>query len=682
VLICPEESCREVGVPHLYVDQYADYPATPFSIIGLRGHGKTVYLTSLLHELNSLGKRWPDFYSAPLDEESFEDIRRRLAEMRHGRLPEATRMVFPRAEVLRLRRIPRVGGCHLMMFDTSGEAFLSVNGVVNYARFVKNSPAVIWLVSLEDVVSPEELDRVLTVYLQALAELKGDAGKQELIVVLTKGDLVLNSEKVPALPPRARNMLLEHQLDPRGDSWLQLEALSRDLKEWLEAAGYHQYVNRADDSFAAVRYCIVSAQGADAAGGQLAVELMPRAVLAPLFWLWRKVAPPVWVESPGEKGRRLFFSLEDAGDESPAGSTIHLGAATYELRRQLLLRRSVTVRGRGREQTIVRGSAEDYDIAFGGKGAKAEIDGVQFEHAGSRPADVFRAVRGEVVLRRCGFRGGIALGREIVGDGLTLARDVSGLISECDAVGNSGCGISLRDGADVRVEKCRCSGNGSSGIQCLSAEAPIITANTCDENEAHGIRLGGLTFARLEGNTCRANGRAGIACHDSAQPEIRGNQCTQNALGGILIKNDCKPAIESNRCRENAGSGVSFTDAAMGTVFDNECDENAHCGVALGDRARPELSANRCHHNGHHGIGYTGSASGSVVGCRCDENGGCGINVEGDAAPNLDNNDCHGNVSHGVCVASSDAKLRVRGTTGADNGGELVHDMRRKRWFR
>src|SRR5258707_8304844 len=95
VLVCPEPSCREVGVPQLYVDQYADYSAIPFSIVGLRGHGKTVFITSLLHEFNELGKRWPDFYSAPLDEESFREVQQRLAEMRAGRLPEATRMVFP-----------------------------------------------------------------------------------------------------------------------------------------------------------------------------------------------------------------------------------------------------------------------------------------------------------------------------------------------------------------------------------------------------------------------------------------------------------------------------------------------------------------------------------------------------------------------------------------------------------
>src|SRR5262245_48259414 len=231
VLVCPDAACREAGVPALYVQDYGQFPAIPFSIMGLRGHGKTVFLTSLLHELGELGKRWDGFYSAPLDEESFHEVEKRLLEMRAGKLPEATRMVFPRAEVIRLQNIPRVGGCHLMMFDTSGEAFLTVNGVMAYARYVKRSPAVVWLISLENMESPDDLDRVLTVYLQALAEMKGEAAKQELIVVLTKGDLLLHSPKVPPLPDLAEDFLLNHQLDPRGDSWLRLDQLSKELND-------------------------------------------------------------------------------------------------------------------------------------------------------------------------------------------------------------------------------------------------------------------------------------------------------------------------------------------------------------------------------------------------------------------------------------------------------------------
>src|SRR5436305_5343339 len=86
VLVCPEPACREAGVPLLYAQHYADMPALPFSIVGLRGHGKTVFLTSLFHEFDELGRRWPGFYWASLDEESMREVRHKLGELRAGRL--------------------------------------------------------------------------------------------------------------------------------------------------------------------------------------------------------------------------------------------------------------------------------------------------------------------------------------------------------------------------------------------------------------------------------------------------------------------------------------------------------------------------------------------------------------------------------------------------------------------
>ena len=49
--------------------------------------------------------------------------------------------------------------------------------------------------------------------------------------------------------------------------------------------------------------------------------------------------------------------------------------------------------------------------------------------------------------------------------------------------------------------------------------------------------------------------------------------------------------------------------------------------------------------------------------------------------PTIETNECSENQGHGVCIASSVGKLRVRGTKGRDNRGELVRDFRKKGWF-
>lgn len=680
VLICPDAACREAGVPLLYVHEYSEYQPIPFSIVGLRGHGKSVFVSSLFHEFERLGERWPGFYSGPLDEESMREIRQRLVDLAGGRLPEATRSVFPRAHVMRLDSIPRVGGCHLMMFDTSGEAFRDVNGIMAYGRYVRRSPCVVWLISLEDLGAPDELNDFLTVYLQALAEMQAPPNKQELVVVLTKGDLLLKSEKLAELPASAREFLLEHDLDPRTDSWHKLETLSDDLRDYLTRSGYHQFVNRAQKAFAAVRFSVISAQGTAAAGGSLEVGLMPRGVLAPLFWLWRSLAPPVWVETPD--GLQLFFSVEDALRDAPAGSTIQLNETTYHLRSQLQIKQSIRLLGRGLRKTVIVGKAEGYDIAFGCQGGRFEASDISFRHEGPATGDVFRAVRGDVVFKRCGFSGGVANAEKNgTGEGLILARDVSASVSECEFLDNQGSGLSLRDRVRARVESNQARGNQGSGIMCNSAGDCEFIRNVCNGNRAHGIRLGESSTARVEKNICQRNQRSGVSCADNAAPQVRGNDCQENGLSGIQVKNDAKPVLDDNRCQDNQASGIAYSDLAAGSAHKNTCTSNAHCGITLTDSAAPELHDNHCQKNGQHGVLYVASATGVARGNQCIANGGSGIHVEGQAAPTLEDNACQRNQSHGLSIAASVGKLRLRGNDCRDNRSEQSRDQRKRGWF-
>src|SRR5262249_48001508 len=132
-------------------------------------------------------------------------------------------------------------------------------------------------------------------------------------------------------------------------------------------------------------------QGTAAVKGAMEVGLMPRGVLAPLFWLWRRhLGPAVWVDTPS--GRELFFSLDDALREAPAGSVIQLGPEVYRLQSQVQIRQSIRLQGKGNGKTIVRGTADGYDIAFGGPEARLEAAEILFQHDGGKPADVFRAV--------------------------------------------------------------------------------------------------------------------------------------------------------------------------------------------------------------------------------------------------------------------------------------------------
>src|SRR6516165_4968474 len=89
ILTCPHKDCG-YNVPLSYRDDYATHPPLPFSLIGLTGHGKTVFKDGFLHQLDNLGS-WPDFYFNWLEEIDVRNVRGAMLDMQAGRLPDATR---------------------------------------------------------------------------------------------------------------------------------------------------------------------------------------------------------------------------------------------------------------------------------------------------------------------------------------------------------------------------------------------------------------------------------------------------------------------------------------------------------------------------------------------------------------------------------------------------------------
>jgi hypothetical protein len=274
---CP--ACAEL-VPLRYVRDYDRYPAVVFSLTGLRGHGKTCYLASLLHEFERIGALWPDFSYIPLDEEGLVGVRERQRALERGDLPESTRKVFPRPVLLRLEGLPDLGGCHLLMYDTAGEAFQRSGELRQYAGYVTRSRVVVFLVSLERLETPSSLVDFLTVYVQAVAELRGRPADQTLLVVLTQGDRLAGRED---LPESIGDYLRERK---RGTSLEPFAPLSQEIEGWLGSQpGFINFLRRARQEFGDVRYAVVSALGSDPEGQTQQVSVSPRGVLAPLLYV-------------------------------------------------------------------------------------------------------------------------------------------------------------------------------------------------------------------------------------------------------------------------------------------------------------------------------------------------------------------------------------------------------------
>ena len=153
-MICPyclqntsdkESKCKRCNepLPAMYTQRHGKAFAQPpaiLSAVGFSGHGKTVYLASMLHEMEkTLTAVWPRFYRQALDIDSVKTVQANLALLRKGELPESTRRNFPRPSLHALTDIPQYGSRDLLIYDPPGEAFESDEGIERFAHFVVRS---------------------------------------------------------------------------------------------------------------------------------------------------------------------------------------------------------------------------------------------------------------------------------------------------------------------------------------------------------------------------------------------------------------------------------------------------------------------------------------------------------------------------------------------------------------
>lgn len=462
---CPYPDCEQ-PMPVQYLQNYESYFPVIVSLMGLPTHGKTTYLTSLLSQFGRLGKQWRNFSYRSLDSAGWREILERVKPYEAGEPPESTEKMFPRPVILQLEGLPKVGRCRLLMYDTGGEVFEQVPDLKEYGAYTTRSRCVVWLVSLAQLASPLDLADLLHVYLDALAELKGDPKKQRLLVVLAKGDLLRARPAVPAS--------MQHVLDQEGDAEPgldKMEELSHAIEAWLEAGDYYNFVRVARNAFDAVRYCTVWAWRDQPPEETKPVPFAPRGVLLPLFWVVALNSRQV-VQHAGTS----YFSLEWAVRRAPAGATLVLGASRYALAEPLRIDRPLRLEGRGAGHTQIVSTAEGYGIRYDGAGLFA-AEGIAFEHRGRNAANVFWAAGGVVGLRQCRFSGAAGDNADPRGGcGLLLTGNVSGVVSQCEFVNNR-FGILLDDAARPTLEDNACGENAEADIAYHGSSAGVARKN-------------------------------------------------------------------------------------------------------------------------------------------------------------------------------------------------------------
>jgi hypothetical protein len=143
--------------------------------------------------------------------------------------------------------------------------------------------------SLPDLeYNTHQMHHLLAVYLQGLKDLGGNPKEQNLLVVLTKGDLL-----APKLEKHSEiwNYLVNGdtknlQYANLNSQLAEMKKISKSLKLFIrDDIGAIDFVNLGEKHFRAVDFCIISALGAAPKGDQLDISVTPKRIFDPILWV-------------------------------------------------------------------------------------------------------------------------------------------------------------------------------------------------------------------------------------------------------------------------------------------------------------------------------------------------------------------------------------------------------------
>lgn len=286
--VCSEHP--EPTIPIIYAEK-DKLQRDLISAIGFRGHGKSAYFTSLFASLDSLSHRdiWPRFSYNPVNEQSLDIVYTNVKAFNEGKLPAATPVNFPIPTIVEFSDMPKFKDRFLIFYDTGGENFERASRLIKNAEFVKKSQTAIFFISLNDInYNPREMHRLLSVYIQGLKEIGGNPKEQQLLVVLTKGDLL--SKKLEEYPAIGEYLIKGSVKDPRYSNirsqMSEMKKISKHLKHFLEDdIGAGSFIQLGRKNFKNVEFCIISALGSAPTGDQLDINATPKRIFDPIIWV-------------------------------------------------------------------------------------------------------------------------------------------------------------------------------------------------------------------------------------------------------------------------------------------------------------------------------------------------------------------------------------------------------------
>lgn len=281
-----------------------------FSILGIKGAGKTNFLTTMLHELrHTAGSPWVispmDAQTAAIFQENDSAIylyRKPVSPTPPGTEPPPQLWRIKDRNRMTDKKIPSYS---MTIFDGAGEDCQHINPAIS--RYIGGSKALIILIdplALQGIAqtisldvlnwstdvsqnanaSADMVDGLANYIRQSCGINPGVMIERDVAVVFTKIDAVKDSFGTSTVmqpsPHLAQNCFVKADAD----------AVDAEIRDWLECRGEIAFLNAIETNFRnnRVRFFGVSSFGQPPTGIQQLGRVMPHRVLDPLIWMLSK----------------------------------------------------------------------------------------------------------------------------------------------------------------------------------------------------------------------------------------------------------------------------------------------------------------------------------------------------------------------------------------------------------
>ena len=268
-----------------------------------------------------------------------------------------------------------------------------------------------------------------------------------------------------------------------------------------------------------------------------------------------------------------YPTLQEAVDAIAPGGTITLAPGTYET--GLTIWKSVTIRGAGRDQTVLQSP----EGTWLGVSVIAGVSGVVVEEMSVRRAEFGLEIFGQAELRQLDILAHDGIGVKVVGSAqviindCTISEDEKGiLVTDLAQVTLIGCtvsksewaGLEMQDSTRVTLTECTISGNDTFGLRVWDSAQVALTDCNITGQRGDGILVSQSTQVTLTECTVSGNKDGGINVNDSAQVTLTG--CTISGNGdGILVYDVAWMKVRNCVISDNSEWGVTAALRKCGT---------------------------------------------------------------------------------------------------------------------